>query len=134
MGPSGAHLPASDRRRLGLGALPVSKQAAKHKSLLDYRDLGKAFRSLAATAGQGWRDLGSGEGGKGWPLTVRLGRPLPVSTEGRSPWFVEAGETVPPQGTGRRRVCLKTQPGGRGRGRLRWGYFRLQIKGIQECT
>lgn len=28
---------------------------------------------------------GFGEWGWGWPLTVRLGRPLPVSPEGRSP-------------------------------------------------
>lgn len=46
IGPSGSHLTANRCAETQAGCLEVSKQAAKHKSLLDYSDLGKAFSSL----------------------------------------------------------------------------------------
>lgn len=46
IGPSGSHLTASRCAETQAGCLQVSKQAAKHKSLLDYSDLGKAFSCL----------------------------------------------------------------------------------------
>lgn len=51
----------------------VSKQAAKHKSLLDYKDLGQAFGALWSPAG------GAGSWGEDPPPPPRMHTPLQTS-------------------------------------------------------
>lgn len=130
IGPSGAHLPASDRRRHGLGAIQVSKQAAKHKSLLDYGDLGQAFRSLAATAGPGWRDFWRTDGHSLYAWECRPQFPWKAI----APCLPRVENLSQRREAGRRGGSLKTQPTSPETSRYCSAYFGLRIKGIQECT
>jgi len=64
------HSPACKRTYgdTGWGAIQVSKQAAKHKSLLDYRDLGKSIQISGSNSSTGLKGFLKDE----LPFTVNV--------------------------------------------------------------